>query len=392
MSLTFDPPSDMEMKGPSLTTWLIAATVLIALIWSALAWVDEIVRAPGQIVPSQRPQIIQNLEGGILAELLVAEGDVVEAGQTLARLQGTQYQAAVDDLSDQIAALDIRRLRLEAEMANDVDFDVPPALAQRVPDIVASERALLLARQSDYATRLDGAEAVLAQADREHEMVRRMFDQGVAPEIEVTRTKKAKNDAEARLNEVVTTTRLDRADAYARTQAELASLRQKLKLGQDQLARTVLTAPMRGVVNKLSVTTIGGVVRPGEEILQIIPLEGETYVEAKVRPADIAQIRQGQDATIKLSAYDYTIYGTLTAKVHFVSADIFRDERSRNPDGDPHYRVTLRVDLTKLTERQKNLRIKPGMQAEVELQTGGKTILTYLTKPLWRGTEAFRER
>ncbi|MEY4983424.1 MAG: hypothetical protein RIR62_1690 [Pseudomonadota bacterium] len=392
MTATFEAPSDMGMKGPSLTTWLIAATVLIALIWAALAWVDEIVRAPGQIVPSSRPQIIQNLEGGILAELHVAEGDEVAAGQTLARLQGTQYQAVVDELSDQIAALEIRRLRLEAEMANDVDFPVPDDLALRVPDIVASERTLLSARQSDYAARREGAEAVLAQADREYDMVRRMFDQGVAPEIEVTRAKKAKNDAEARLNEVVTTTRLDRADAYAKTQGELASLRQKLKLSQDQLSRTVLVAPMRGVVNKLSVTTIGGVVRPGEEILQIIPLEGEMFVEAKVKPADIAQIREGQDATIKLSAYDYTIYGTLKAKVHFVSADIFRDERSRNPDGDPHYRVTLKVDMTQLTDRQQELRIKPGMQAEVELNTGAKTILHYLTKPLWRGSEALRER
>ena len=392
MTATFEAPSDMGMKGPSLTTWLIAATVVVALVWSALAWVDEIVRAPGQIVPSSRPQIIQNLEGGILAELDVAEGDVVEAGQTLARLQGTQYQAVVDELSDQIAALEIRRLRLEAEMANEVDFTAPTDLAARVPDIVASERTLLSARQSDYAARREGAESVLAQADREYDMVRRMFDQGVAPEIEVTRAKKAKNDAEARLNEVVTTTRLDRADTYAKTQGELASLRQKLKLSQDQLSRTVLVAPMRGVVNKLSVTTIGGVVRPGEEILQIIPLDGEMFVEAKVKPSDIAQIREGQNATIKLSAYDYTIYGTLKAKVHFVSADIFRDERSRDPNGDPHYKVTLKVDLTQLTDRQQTLQIKPGMQAEVELHTGGKTILHYLTKPLWRGSEAFRER
>lgn len=389
---TFEPPADLNMHRPGLTTWLIGGTVVVFLIWAAVAWVDEIVRAPGQIVSSSRPQIIQNLEGGILAELLVAEGDVVETGQTLARLQGTQYQAVVDELSDQIAALDIRRMRLEAEMANAVDFDVPAGLAAQVPDIVTSERALLAARQSDYWTRREGAEAVLKQADREHDMIRRMADQGVAPEIEVTRAQKAKNDAEARLNEVVTATRLDRADTYSKTQGELAALRQKMKLSQDQLARTVLVTPMRGVVNKLSVTTIGGVVRPGEEILQIIPLDEELFVEAKVKPSDIASIREGQNATIKLSAYDYTIYGTLKATVQFVSADIFRDERSRDPNGDPHYRVTLRVDLSQLNERQQGVEIRPGMQAEVELHTGGKTILHYLTKPLWRGSEALRER
>jgi adhesin transport system membrane fusion protein len=149
---------------------------------------------------------------------------------------------------------------------------------------------------------------------------------------------------------------------------------------------------MRGVVNKVSITTIGGVVRPGEEILQLIPLDEALFVEAKVKPSDIASIREGQDATIKLTAYDYTIYGTLKAKVDFVSADTFTDERSRDPNGDPHYKVTLRVDLTQLTDRQQDLQIRPGMQAEVELHTGGKTILTYLTKPLYRGSEALRER
>ncbi|MBA4350295.1 MAG: transporter, partial [Rhodobacter sp.] len=190
--------------------------------------------------------------------------------------------------------------------------------------------------------------------------------------------------------EIATQAELARADEYAKTQGELASLRQRLKLSQDQLARTTLTAPMRGIVNRIAVTTIGGVVRPGEEILQIIPLDTGLFVEAKVKPADIAPLREGQKATIKLSAYDYAIWGTLPAIVTFISADTFRDERSR--DTEPHYRVTLRVDLDALTDRQKSIAIRPGMQAEVEFQTGGKTILTYLTKPLWRGSEALRER
>lgn len=389
---TFDTPDDLRMRGPSLTTWLIGLTVLLFLLWAAVAWVEEIVRAPGQIVPSSRPQIIQNLEGGILAELAVSEGDVVEAGQTLARLQGTQYQAVMDEVTDQIAALDIRRLRLEAEMKGETDFAVPAELSARVPDIVASERALLTARLTDYEGKRSGAKAVLEQAGRELEMVQKMYDQGVAPEIELTRARKEMNDAEARLTEVLTTTDLDRADTYSKTQADLAALRQKLKLSADQLARTVLVAPMRGVVNKVSITTIGGVVRPGEEILQLIPLDEDLYVEAKVKPSDIASVREGQDATIKLSAYDYTIYGTLKAKVDFVSADTFTEERTRDPNGDPHYKVTLRVDLSQLTDRQQSLQIRPGMQAEVELHTGGKTILSYLTKPLYRGSEALRER
>ncbi|WP_434622175.1 HlyD family efflux transporter periplasmic adaptor subunit [Tabrizicola sp. M-4] len=385
---TFDPP--LQRTAPSRTVLLIGATVAAFLLWAAFAWVEEIVRAPGQIVPSSRPQIIQNLEGGILAELNVAEGDTVEAGQILGRLHGTQYQSAVDDLTDQIAALDIRRLRLEAEIAGQDDFATPETLAARVPDIVASERALLAARRTDLASRLQGARAVLAQAEEEEDMIRRMADRGLAPEIELTRAEKARADARARLDEITTQAELSRADDYAKTQSDLASLRQRLKLSQDQLSRTTLTAPLRGIVNRIAVTTIGGVVRPGEEILQIIPLDSGLFVEAKVKPADIAALREGQTATVKLSAYDYTIWGTLPATVTFVSADTFRDERAR--DAEPHYRVTLRVDLGQLTERQKGLSIRPGMQAEVEFQTGGKTILTYLTKPLWRGTEALRER
>ena len=379
-------------RGPSFIIWAIVATAILFVFWAALAWVDEIVRAPGQMVSSSRPQIIQNLEGGILAELNVAEGDVVEEGQVLARLYGTQYQATVDELDDEIAALDIRRLRLEAEMLGDEDFAIPLEIEERVPAIASSERSLLTARLGEYQARVSGAEAVAEQTRQERDLIEKMFKREIAPLIEVTRAKKAHSDAMNKLSEAITSTEKERATDYSKTQGELASLRQKRKLSQDQLSRTTLLAPMRGVVNKLSVTTIGGVVRSGEEILQIIPLDEELFVEAKVKPRDIASVRLGQEATIKLSAYDYTIYGSLQAKVTFVSADTFKDDRSRNPDGDPHYKVTLAVDRSKFTERQNKLEIRPGMQAEVELQTGGKTILTYLTKPLYKANEALRER
>ncbi len=389
---TYDQPFEDRGRGPSLTIWMIGLSLLVFILWAAFAFVDEIVRAPGQVVPSSRPQIIQNLEGGILAELTVAEGDIVEPGQMLARLYGTQYQAGVDDLADQIAAREIRRLRLEAEIAGDTDFAVPDQWALRVPAIVSSEKALLTARQTEFRARKDGTGAVLEQARQELDLMERMLDQEVVPLIEVTRARKEFSDAEARLAEAIGQTELERASDYAEVQTELASLRQRLKQGEDQLGRTVLMAPMRGVVNKVSVTTIGGVVRPGEEIMQIIPLDDELFVEAKVAPRDIASVLVGQEATVKLSAYDYTIYGTLPATVQFVSADTFTDERSRAQDGDPHYKVTLSVDLSQLTDRQRNLEIRPGMQATVELQTGSKTILSYLTKPLYKSSEALHER
>jgi len=393
MSLaTFDEGFAEKTRGPSRTIWTIVLIAVLFVAWASVAWVDEIVRAQGEVVSSSRPQIIQNLEGGILAELDVAEGDIVAPGQTLARLYGTQYQSAVDELSDEIATLEIRRLRLAAEINGEADFDVPASIAGRVPDVVSSERALLRARQSAYQARVEGAKAVLQQTSKELDLLEKMYKQDIAPLIEVTRAKKANSDAENALSEAETSAEMERATDYSKTEGDLATLRQKLKLAQDQLSRTVLVAPMKGVVNKLSITTIGGVVKPGEEILQIIPLDDQLLIEARVKPRDIASVRQGLAATVKLSAYDYTIYGSLKAKVVFISADTFKDERSRNPDGDPHYKVTLAVDRAAFTERQKGLEIRPGMQADVELETGGKTILTYLVKPLYKSNEAFRER
>jgi membrane fusion protein, adhesin transport system len=389
---TFEAGLDDHARAPARTIWLIVGTVALFLLWAAFAWVDEIVRAPGQIVSSSRPQIIQNLEGGILAELDVAEGQVVEAGQTLARLHGTLYQSKVDELRDQIAALEIRRHRLEAEMAGATDFEPPVALSARLPDIVASERALLAARQTDFIARRDGAKQVMDQAAKEMDLMESMLKRELVPLIEVTRARKIFRDAENRHSDTITQVELDRANEYSKTLAEIASLGQGLKAAEDQLGRTVLVAPMRGVVNKLSVTTIGGVVRPGEEILQIAPLDEEMFIEARVKPENIATVRVGQKATVKLSAYDYTVWGTLQAEVTIVSADIFRDERSRNADGDPHYKVTLKVDPASRTGRAAGMEVRPGMQATVELQTGGKTVLTYLTKPLWKSREALRER
>ncbi len=179
------------------------------------------------------------------------------------------------------------------------------------------------------------------------------------------------------------------AEDYSETLQDLTSRRQELRLASDQLARTIITSPLKGIVNSLAVTTIGGVVRPGEEIFEIIPMGEELFVEARVKPENIASVEPGQEATIKLSAYDYTIHGTLKGKVDFVSADTFEDEK--NPRAPPYYRVTVRVDADSFTERQAAIEIRPGMRATVELQTGSKTVLQYLLKPLYKSREAFRE-
>ncbi len=380
-----------KLRGPSLLIWLCAATVWLFIMWAAFAWVDEIVRADGEMISSSRPQIIQNLEGGILAELLVKEGQVVNEGDVLAKLRGTQFQSSVDDLRDQIIALDIRRRRIEAELDGRRDFGVPEELQVRSPEIVASERALLVARQTDFASAKSGAKRVLEQAAQEKNLMENLLKKKIVALIEVTRARKAFADAQIRYDEIVTQTELQRAEDYSDTLKEIATLKQNFKASQDQLNRTVLRSPLKGIVNGMAVTTIGGVVRPGEEILQIIPLDEELFVEARVKPENIAGVRRGQEATVKLSAYDYTIFGSLKGRVDVISADTFKDERARDADASAHYKVTVRVDMTELTDRQARIEIRPGMQANVELHTGSKTVLQYLMKPLYKSREAFRE-
>jgi adhesin transport system membrane fusion protein len=391
MSAAMDTHIARQMRGPSMVVWLSAGTLIVFLVWAFFAWIDEIVRAEGSMISSSRPQIIQNLEGGILAELAVGEGDIVEAGDVLARLHNTGFQSSVDDLRDQISAFEIRRVRLEAEMEGAFEFDVTAEWRDRTPDIVASEAALLEARQSDYVSSVDGAERVLVEAQRERDLMDALLKNKIVSMIEATRARKAFADAKIKYDQVVTGTQLERAQEYSDVLKELSTLRQNLRASTDQLDRTVLHSPMRGIVNNLNVTTIGGVVRPGEEILQIIPLDEELFVEARVRPEDIAGVRPGQEATVKLSAYDYTIYGTLKGEVKLISADVFKDERARDPDGDPHYKVTVAVDTENLTARQTELQIRPGMQASVELHTGSKTVLQYLLKPLYKSKQALRE-
>lgn len=384
----FDTVQDRG-KGSSLMTWLIAGAVGTFLVWASFAPLDEIVRANGSVVAGDRPQIVQNLEGGILAEMLVAQGDAVEPGQVLARLQGTQFQAEVQDLSARIDAAEIRRLRLEAEMAGRDTFAAPEDIAARAPELVASEAALLVARMADIRTQTEGALLIYEETRRELAVMEDLHARGIAALIEVTRARKANTDAEARHNAILSAAELDRATAYSEVLQEISALTAELRLARDRLERTEIASPMRGVVNEIRIATIGGVVRPGEEIFEITPAGEALFVEARVRPQDIANVVVGQEATIKLTAYDYTIWGALSGEVAFVSADTVEDDR--RADVPPYYRVTVAVDLSNLTERQQGIEIRPGMQASVELHTGEKTVLHYLVKPLMRGSEALRE-
>jgi adhesin transport system membrane fusion protein len=377
-------------KGPSRLIRLSALAVGVFLVWAAFAGLDEIASGRGEIVPTNKPQVIQSLEGGILADLAVNEGQRVEKGQILARLHAAIFQSAVSDLQEQLTALDIRRLRLEAEMAGQTSFDVPPAYLEQAEKTVLSERALLTARQDDHQARLKGTTGIVEETKSELAMLEKMLKRNLVPEIEVTKVRRTLAEHRLRLAETKSERDLDIANQYAETLQKLNSIREQLKGRQDQLTRTTLTSPITGIVNQVSISTIGGVVTPGEEILQIIPLDEELFVEAKIAPRDIANIRTGQDVTVKLSAYDYSIYGSLKGTVALVSADTLVDERSR--DQQPYYLIRVALEPLKTEGRQAEIEMRPGMIADVEVQVGNKTLLQYLLKPLYKSREAFRER
>ncbi len=207
---TVDFELEDEVKGSSLIIKLIGAAVIIFIIWAKFAWIDEMVRANGEVISSARPQIIQNLEGGILSEMLVSEGDIVDKGQILARLRGTQFATSAEDLGDRIIAAEVRRVRLEAEMAGDAVFEIRADIESHSPEIVASERSLLMARQADYNSKLNGAMTVMRETERELDSMEDLYKREIVSMFELTEARKAHSDATNRYNEIVTGAELER--------------------------------------------------------------------------------------------------------------------------------------------------------------------------------------
>lgn len=376
------------MAEPEAQIAIAGGAVVCFFLWASVASVDEIVRAPGELVPTQPPQVVQNLEGGIISEILVSEGDVVAADQVLIRLHDTMYRSALEDLEDRITALEIRKARLEAEELGTTEMDISPEIAAHLPNLAASERALLLARLEDFETEEKGRAGVAEQVRKELEIMERLAKRKIVSQVELVQARKAYQDAQLRYKQSLSETRHDRADQHTKTVSEIIRLQHERASRLDQLQRTEMRAASAGVVNTVFVNTVGGVVRPGERILQVTPLDGGYVVEAKVAPKDIAGVRPGQEVTIKLSAYDYTIFGSLKGRVGVVSADSFKEETRAGEEA--YYKVSVVLDPER-SPRQERIDLRPGMQAQVELHTGSKTILRYLLKPIFKANEAFRE-
>lgn len=410
-------------------TFVILLFMVVFFVWSYFAILDEVTRGDGRVIPSSKTQVIQNLEGGILADILVQEGDIVEPGDILVRIDNSVAKASFRDARSQFLSLTAAVARLEAEM-EEHPLELPENVSRDAPSVAADEQALYDARQSQFAAeiailesqinqrRQEVAEAEsresqlrrsLSLANQELKITKPLVDRGLSPTVElirlqrevadldgqlktirlaIPRLKSAVEESLQRVDEQKLKRRAEISRELNRTRAELKSVSETLLAGEDRVTRTEVRSQVRGTIKELKHNTLGGVIRPGEDIIEIVPLDDSLLIEARIRPADIAFLRPGQEAIIKIAAYDFSIYGGLQANLERISADTIRDEQ-----GESYYRVYLRTKENAILRHGSELPIIPGMTATVEILTGQKSVLDYILKPIRKARyEALRER
>jgi adhesin transport system membrane fusion protein len=389
----------LELRTPRtsrMLLWTFVALLTCFLVWADFAVLEEVKRGNGKVVPSRQTQVVQSLEGGIVGDILVQEGAVVQQGQSLMRIDDTKFASEFGEIRERRAAMAARVARLEAEAKGRTEITFPEQVDQVAPAAIATEtsvfnnRAQKLAQDVDVLnqqiTRLTQSSALL---DRELGLTRKLYEQKVVPEIEMIRLERQSAEMRGQLAEAkskavtaVTTFRSQADEDFAKSKGDLAVLDENIKSAQDRVRRTDLRAPVRGIVNKLNVTTIGAVVQPGANLMDIVPLDDTLLIESRIRPQDIAFIRPNQDAVIKISAYDSSVYGHLDGKVERISADTILDDKAEGAQRpETYYRVMIRTDKNHLGTEEKPLPIIPGMVTTVEVLTGKKSVLDYLIKP-----------
>lgn len=372
----------------SAVLYLTALFFAIALVWAALARLEEVAVGTGRVIPSSQVQVIQNLEGGILAELPIAEGQVVSKDQVLLRIDDTRFTSSFREAQVKRLSLLAAIARLTAE-AQGTRLSFPAEVVRGAPNSVRGETATYASRRRALEETIAGLKRSLELAGKELAMSEPLVARGAISEVEILRLRRQVNELQTNIDDRRNRFRADAHEELTRTRNEFATLDEAAVAMEDRVKRTLVRSPVRGVVKKINVTTIGAVIQPGASILEVVPLEDTLLIEAQVRPDDIAFIHPGQPATVKISAYDYSIYGGLPAKVEHVSADSLLDEKK----GFPYYKVLVRTDRASLRHLDRDLAIIPGMTATVDVLTGHKTVLDYLLKPVLKARErALRER
>ena len=404
----------------------IGVAFTIALMWSAVSRIDEVTRGEGKVIPSRQLQVLQSLDGGVVSEILVREGDVVQPDQILLRIDQTRFVSSVRESRVQYTALVAKAARLRA-LTEGVDFVVPDEVAKEDPKTIEEERRLYESRRTELETTTSIAKQQLTQRQQElvevrakHEQAARAYElsakelsvtrpliaSGAVSEVEllrlerdtgrfrgerdmaaaqISRIQASIQEATRKVEEVSLAFRNESGKELAETMAKLNSLAEGSVGLSDKVTRAVLRSPVKWTVKRLLINTVGGVVQPGKDVVEVVPLEDNLLLEARVLPRDIAFLRPGQKVVVKFTAYDFSIYGGLEGKLEHIGADSVIDEK-----GNAFYTVRVRTNQPSLGN---NLPVIPGMVAEVDIITGEKSVLSYLLKPVLRAkARAFSER
>ena len=385
MNVSYTEPS---LPRVSLIIWIVGIGFLIFCIWAWIFKLEEVSTGVGKVIPSSKEQVIQSLEGGILTKLNVQEGDIVDKGEILAQLDPTRFASNVGESQSLLVAAQATAARLRAEV-NGTPLVFPKVVATDSM-LVSEETALYHSRREEVEQTLKGYKEALQLVQQELTMTEPLVAKGAASEVEVLRLRRSANDLQNKMNDV-------RNQYYVKAREELAKANMDIQTQQqvvvgrtDSLDRAIFRAPVRGVVKEISVTTHGGVIPQNGKLMTIVPIDEKLLIEARILPRDIAFIHPGQEALVKITAYDYSIYGGLKGKVTVISPDTIRDEVKQDQF---YYRVYIRTDSDKLYNKEKkSFAITPGMVATVDIRTGEKTILDYLLKPFNKVKEALRER
>lgn len=396
----------------------IGIVVALFLLWAAVAQLDEVTRGEGKVIPSRQLQILQSIDGGLVSEILVKEGEVVNPNQLLIKIDETRFVSSVKENQAQYLGLVAKAARLRA-ISEGKPFVPPPEVLKADPSIVQQERQFFEARNDELIAavsiarqqlaqrhqELNEAQAKKAQATQGYDLTskelavtRPLINSGAVSEVEllrlerdvsryrgerdmasaqISRIQAAINEAQRKIEEVELTFRNDASKELSETMAKLNSLAEGSVALSDRVKQSSIRSPVKGTVKRLLVNTVGGVVQPGKDMIEIVPLEDALLLEAKVQPRDIAFLRPGQPVMVKFTAYDFSIYGGLDGTLEHIGADSVTDEK-----GNAFY--TVRVRTSKPGFGDANLPIIPGMVAEVDILTGKKSVLAYLIKPVLR--------
>jgi adhesin transport system membrane fusion protein len=366
------------LRRARLTIQIVFLAVFIAVGWSAFAQIDQITRGDGRVIPLRRMQTIQSLEGGILAELLVREGDVVQEGQTIARLDATRSRSAFLAAQSEIKTLEAEVARLEAEVLEQpaLDFGPDPTPTQQ------TELRLFAARRTRLESSLAALEAERASVQEQLDITSPLAASGSVSRIDMLQLRQKTAELEGKISEARNGYVQDAYRDLAERRAKLAALQQDLVQKQDEFTRTVVRSPVEGRINNIAITTLGGVIQPGEPIMEITPIDDQLLIETKVLPRDVAFIAPDMPASVKITAYDFAVYGDLRGTVTQISEDTVEEETPTGPQD--FYRVMVQTDRSYLERFGEQFPIRPGMVAQVDIESGKQSILSYLIRPLLR--------